>query len=76
MIRPDVFDDTDRRASDYHWSEPSTFIDWQADHTAELNATIAALQGDLSKARTQRDIWWPLAFCVGVIFGVGLAVLW
>jgi hypothetical protein len=81
MTRPPVLDDT-RCGSDYHWSEPSTSIDWQAcynertQHTAELTATIAGLRTDLSTAQFQRDGLWPLAFVVGVVVGIGLAVLW
>jgi len=77
-LRPPVLDD---RPADYHWAEPSITINWEsvaeqrARTIADQFATIAALRSDLSGARFERDIWWPLAFCVGVGFGMG-AVWW
>ena len=45
---------------------------WAAKHGEALQ-TIQDLRSDLSAARFSRDIWWPLAFAVGVLCGVGLS---
>lgn len=77
----DVLDDTDIPAgSDYLWAD--TRPDWPAiatdraatiiRQTQELRQTSRALR----EALMQRDLWSVLAFAVGVVCGVGLAVLW
>lgn len=70
--RPSILDDRDV------WTdEPVVRTDadaaryWAAKHSETLQ-TIQDLRSDLSAARFERDIWWPLAFCVGVLCGVGL----
>ena len=45
---------------------------WAAKHGEALQ-TIQDLRSDLSAARFERSVWWPLAFAVGVLCGVGLS---
>lgn len=59
----DVWTDVDDEA------EPARY--WAAKH-GEALSDIQQMRSDLSTARFERDIWWPLAFCVGVLCGVGL----
>ena len=47
---------------------------WAAKHGEALQA-IQDLRSDLSGARFERDIWWPLAFAVGLLTGWGLTWL-
>jgi len=47
---------------------------WAAKHGEALQ-TIQDLRSDLSGARFERDIWWPLAFAVGLLTGWGLTWL-
>lgn len=42
------------------------------DQCQEQLAVTQQLRSDLSAARYERDIWWPLAFGVGVLCGMGL----
>ena len=75
-LRPPVLDDSHVQtvwaASSINWE---SVAEQRAQTIADQFATIAALRSDLSGARFERDIWWPLAFCVGVGFGMG-AVWW
>lgn len=73
--RPPILDDRDV------WTDqPAVRTDadaaryWAAKHGETLQ-TIQDLRSDLSGARFERDIWWPLAFCVGVLCGAGLTWL-
>ena len=72
--RPPVLDDTALCPMwiDPHDDEPSR-IYWMDQYQEQL-AVTQALRSDLSAARYQRDIWWPLGFCVGLICGIGLGV--
>jgi hypothetical protein len=45
---------------------------WAAKHGEALQ-TIQDLRSDLSAARFERSVWWPLAFAVGVLCGMGLS---
>lgn len=45
---------------------------WAAKHGEALQ-TIQDLRSDLSAAWFERSVWWPLAFAVGVLCGVGLS---
>lgn len=80
-LRPPVLDDSDAPpVRDYLWiDEPTSDAEsaryWAARHGEQLSM-IQDLQSDLSAARFQRDGLWPLAFVVGVVVGIGLAVLW
>ena len=72
-LRPPILDDRDV------WTdEPVVRTDaeaaryWAAKHGETLQ-TIQDLRSDVSGARFERDIWWPLAFCVGVLCGAGLS---
>jgi hypothetical protein len=71
--RPPVLDDvqvwTDNPVIDYQRAYES-----MCERSHVDNATIDALRTDLSAARYERDIWWPLGFCVGVLCGIGLGV--
>lgn len=75
--RPPILDDshvqTVWNAADINWE---SVAEQRAQTIADQQGVIAALQSDLSDALFQRDIGWPLAFCVGVICGVGLVMLW
>lgn len=71
--RPPILDDRDV------WTdEPVVRTDaeaaryWAAKHGETLQ-TIQDLQSDLSAARSDRDMLWPLAFAVGLTCGVGLS---
>jgi hypothetical protein len=64
-------------ASDYPWTDdgdphdtPGSRRYWIEQYQEQL-AVTQALRSDLSGARFERDIWWPLAFCVGVLCGLG-----
>ncbi len=48
---------------------------WIEQYQEQLTTT-QELRTDLSSARFQRDVWSGLAFCVGVLCGIGLTVLW
>jgi hypothetical protein len=75
-----IFDDTRKQPTDasQYWSDPPASIDWQAiavkqsKANADYLAVISQLRSDLSATRFERDIWWPLAWCVGVLCGVGM----
>lgn len=77
--RPPILDDI-RRPNDAsrYWSDPPVQSDaddaryWAAKHGEALQ-TIQDLRSDLSAARFERSVWWPLAFSVGVLCGVGLS---
>lgn len=60
------------------WSDPPVKSDadsaryWAAKHGEALQ-TIQDLRSDLSAARFERSVWWPLAFAVGVLCGMGVS---
>lgn len=78
MPQQPIFDDTTMtRLSDYTWTDdadphdtPGSRRYWIEQYQEQLEVT-QALRSDLSGARFERDIWWPLAFCVGVLCGLG-----
>jgi len=72
--RPPVLDDTVQVWTDEPVIDYQRAYESMCDKSHTDNATIDALRSDLSAARYQRDIWFPLAFCVGVICGIGLGV--
>lgn len=65
--------------TDHLWIDSD--VDWTKvadDRAATIitqTQTIDGLRADLSAARFQRDIWWPLAFGVGVLCGFSLLVM-
>jgi hypothetical protein len=64
---------------DFPWVDAD--IDWcrvATDRAATIIRQTRELEWTSRKlrdARFQRDIYWPLGFCVGVLCGLGLAVL-
>lgn len=76
-----VLDDTDISRFDI-WSDEYTIRNdadaaryWAGKHGEGLQ-TIQDLRSDLSAARFERSVWWPLAFAVGVLCGMGLSYVW
>lgn len=67
-------------ATDYPWTDDvrndaEAARYWAAKH-GEALSDIQDIRASVSLALAQRDMWWPCAFAVGVLCGIGLAVLW
>lgn len=73
-----VLDDTRQPDRSVYWSDPPVETDWQAVADRHLRtvseqlATLVQLREELSATRFERDVWTPLAWCVGVICGVAV----